>query len=336
MAGDGGISVLIVTRGRAGLLAECLRSFSACPPDEVVVGVDGQDPSSAAVLADFPGVKALQLPRSCRGEARNALAAAARGRWLCFLDDDVVLPEGYFGRLRALIAANPGCAVFGGGQTLYPGAARFETAVYALLASRWGAGPFTERFSPVTGCGEAAPEKFILCNLTVDSDFLRRRGLAFEGHLTSAEENLLLNRMAAAGARMLLCGDLNLAHRRRTGLPAFARQVFSSGRGRGQITALSPRGFSAFTLLPPGALLLAVWAAAGAPRLLAAGAALYLAACAAAAAKCGAPERGAVFALYPVLHAAYALGWLWGLGEELAEKLSGRSRPRRCRCAGRD
>jgi len=334
---EAGITAIIVTRGRPELLAECLRSILAGPPDEVLVGIDGEDEATARLLRDFPGVKAMQLPRTCRGEARNALAAAAAGRWLCFLDDDVVLPAGYFARLRALAAGHPGTAVFGGGQELHPAAGYFEGAVYALLASPWGGGPFTERFSPVRGTRAAGPEKFILCNLTLDSAFLRSKGLAFEGHLTSAEENLLLNRMAAAGAGMLLSGDLNLVHRRRTGPGAFIRQVFSSGRGRAQITALSPRGFSAFTLLPPGAVLCGAAAAIYAPLGLVAAEALYLAVCALAAAFSRA-RRGAkpaVFILYPALHGSYALGWFWGLGEGLAGRLSGGATPRRCRCAGK-
>lgn len=335
MAGNG-IAVLIVTRGRPGLLADCLRSLSAGWPDEVIVAIDGDDPPTEAALKEFPLVKALPLKRTCRGEARNALAAAASSRWHCFLDDDVVPPPGYIGRLRALIEANPGSSVFGGGQALSPEAAWFEQAVYALLASPWGGGPFTERFSPVAGTRPAGPEKFILCNLTVDSSFLRGRGLAFEGHLSSAEENLLLNRMAAAGARMLLSGDLNLVHRRRSGPRAFGRQVFSSGRGRGQITALSPKGFSAFTLLPPAALLAAAAAAALAPRALPGAACAYLAvsACAALLGAARAEVKPAVFALYPALHGLYALGWLYGFMEGLWCRGAHGTRPRRCRCEG--
>ncbi|MDP2867159.1 MAG: glycosyltransferase, partial [Elusimicrobiota bacterium] len=229
----GGLSVIVITRGRPALLRACLESILAGGAGpEIMVGVNGADPASAEVLASFPAVTAIALPRRCRGEARNALAALATGRWLCFLDDDTLVPPGYFERLAAVIKANPAAAVFGGGQALAPGAGGFESAVYALLSSPWGGGPFTERFSPVTGTRAAGPEKFILCNLTLDREFMRDRGLAFYGHLTSAEENLLLNRMARAGARMVLSGDLNIVHRRRSGLAAFAGQVFSSGRGR--------------------------------------------------------------------------------------------------------
>lgn len=336
MLPDAGISVIILTRGRPQLLRACLESvLAAGQAGEIIAGVDGKDPASAAVLAGFsPAVTAVNLPRMCRGEARNALAARARGRWLCFLDDDTLVPAGYFARLRALIEQHPDVSVFGGGQVLYGGAGPFEAAVYALLGSRWGSGPFAERFSPVSGDRPAGAEKFILCNLTLDSRFLKDRGLSFEGHLSSAEENLLLGRMAACGARMLLSSGLNLVHRRRAGPAAFSRQVFSCGRGRGQITALSPRGFCAFTLLPPAALLLL--AAAG-PARAAVPAAVYAGVCAAAAlaAEGGWRRKAAVLPLFPVLHVSYAAGWLCGAVETLLEKLFRRRSPARCYCEGK-
>lgn len=338
MPAEGGITVIFITRGRPGLLKACLESLAGAGPVlEILAGIDGQDPASARLLEEYRercALRPVQLPRSCRGEARATLAARARGRWLCFIDDDTELPPGYFSRLAALIAAHPDIAVFGGGQQLHRAAGYFESAVCALLASPWGGGPFTSRFMPASGTAPAGPEKFILCNLTIDGAFLRDRGLSFEGHLTSAEENLLLNRMAAAGARMLLSGDLNLVHRRRPSPAAFVRQVFGSGRGRGQITVLSPRGFSAFTLIPAAALCGSAVAAFAAPGLLGGAAAGYALACAgfAALSPGRAAVKPAVAALYPALHGAYALGWLAGVVEGLFEKLAGRSRPRRCRC----
>ena len=338
MSADG-ISVIIITRGRPALLEACLESLRrAGPAREILVGIDGEDPASAALLggyAGWPELESVQLRRACRGEARALLAARAAGRWLCFLDDDTEVPPGYLDHLAALIRENPGVSVFGGGQALHREAGYFETAVYALLASYWGGGPFTSRFAPASGTAAVGPEKFILCNMAVDGAFLRGRGLSFEGHLSSAEENLLLNRMAAAGARMTLSGELNLVHRRRASPAGFLRQVFCSGRGRGQITALSPRGFSAFTLLPPAALAGAALAAALAPGLLAPAAGIYFSVSFLAAALSPAPlaVKPALLPLYPALHGCYAAGWAAGFIEGLVEKAAGSLRPRRCRCS---
>jgi len=337
MPAETGISVVVITRGRVELLRAFLQSALAAgaQPLEFIIGVNGSDPASLSLLQEYGGiVKAVSLPAMCRGEARGTLAARAQGRWFCFLDDDTILPQGYFGRLAGLIENNPGVSVFGGGQGLHAGAGYFERAVYSLLASPWGGGPVTERFAPVTGTGPAVPEKFILCNLTLDGDFVKPRGLSFEGHLTSGEENLLLIRMARAGARMVLSGGLNLIHRRRSALPGFIRQVFFSGRGRAQISALYAPACSGYTLLPPAALLLGAWAVVAAPRLLFWPVTAYLAVSFVAAALCGAGAavKPAVFALYPALHAAYGAGWFYGAAEGVVEKIFRRARPYRCRC----
>ena len=127
---------------------------------------------------------------------------------------------------------------------------------------------------------------------------------------------------------MVLSGDLNITHRRRTRLRAFAAQIFSSGRGRAQMTLMhAPRSLSAFTLLPPLAALLATAAGTFRPELLLWGTCVYLLVSAAAAAK------PAVFALFPVLHVMYAAGWFFGALEGAAERVRGRIRPGRCRCA---
>ncbi len=331
MPAEGGITALILTRGRPDLLAECLGSLADGPSAGVLVGVNGGD-DSLSLPASLPqGVTVMRLPEMCRGEARNAMAAAAPGRWLCFLDDDVVLPPGYFDRLEALIRRSPGFSVFGGGQGLHPSAGFFEESFYRLLSSPWGGGPFSVRFRPSPPEGEAGPESFILCNLTVDSAFLRERGLSFEGHLSSAEENLLLNRIAEAGGRMKLSGALDLVHRRRRDVPSFLRQVFVSARGRGQATAFSRSGFCAFTLLPPAALLGGAAAAVLLPPALAAGGLAYAAACLAAAAASPAPLRirAALPPLFAALHIGYAVGWLYGFIERLAAR---GPFTRRCRC----
>ena len=337
MPAETAISVVIITHARPELLRAFLDSaFSGgVQPLEYIIGVNGEDPASQRLLEEYKGrIKKVALSGMCRGEARACLAGRALGRWLCFLDDDTVLPPGYFSRLAELIENNPDVSVFGGGQGLQPGAGYFESTVYSLLSSPWGGGPFTERFSPVQNTGRAGPEKFILCNLTLDGDFLRSHGFSFEGHLTSAEENLLLNRMARAGAKMVLSSSLNLIHRRRRDLGGFIRQVFGSGRGRAQISALYRPACSRFTLLPPGALLLGAVLGITAPWLLAWTGALYMAVSLCAAALCGAAPavKPAVFALFPALHAAYAAGWLYGAVEVLFENILRRPRPGRCRC----
>ena len=104
------VSVVIPTRNRPALLRAAVESAlgQTWPAVEVVVVVDGPDPSTVASLAGIsdPRLRVLALDESVGGaEARNAGARQARGTWLALLDDDDHwLP----GKLAAQMAAVAG------------------------------------------------------------------------------------------------------------------------------------------------------------------------------------------------------------------------------------
>jgi hypothetical protein len=87
------VSIVIPTRDRPHLLRRAIRSVLVQTHQdfEVVVVLDGVDAESAAAVEEFrePRIRLLTLPqRSGGAAARNAGVAAARGRWIAFLDDD--------------------------------------------------------------------------------------------------------------------------------------------------------------------------------------------------------------------------------------------------------
>ncbi len=98
------VSVIIPTRGRPEKLGACLRGLArqTAGPDrcEVLVGFDGPDPDGAgrarAAWRDAGGdegaLHLVECPREGYNAARNRLIAAARGRIMVSLNDDVV-PE---------------------------------------------------------------------------------------------------------------------------------------------------------------------------------------------------------------------------------------------------
>jgi len=338
-------SVIIITRGRAEMLKRCLDALcsgSERVPDEIVVAVNGEDLVTlqmlVAMAASRPFVKVLDLPGFCRGEARNEAMKAARGDWYCFFDDDTIVAPGHFWHLEELITEFSDAVVFGGGQTMdYENSGIFERTIYRVMASPFGSGPFISRFTPAQDTYLTASENLILCNLCVKKEFLKSAGLSFEGHLTSAEENLLLNKMAALGAHMVLSARLNIVHRRRTSLERFIRQVFGSGAGRAQITLYDRAGYNLFTLLPPSALAAAAIGLIIYPR----GSLQMLAAYALMAVffsvRIGLAEwdrRAFFIALkaFPGLHLAYALGWFCGIWGVISDRMNGRVRPSRCVC----
>ena len=337
------ISVILITFRRTGMLEACLESLAAAKTPEVaevIAALNGRDPETSGVLracaARYDFLKVIELPRMCRGEARNAAFKTARGAWLCFLDDDTEVPLDYFSNLVREISAG-GADVLGGGQTIdLKTAPVFEKAVYFTLSSFWGAGPFRVRFRPFEGSRPAGPEEFILANLALRRAALENNSLAFEGHLTSAEENLLLNKLARLGSAMRLSEGLNLLHKRRPNYVSFARQLFHSGLGRAQMTFLYPAGLSFFITLP--VLGLPAFAAGlfFAPALFKIAACGYLAACAVFALKSAAVSGiGAAcvsFSLFPVVHVSYAAGWWRGAFGMITDRLGGSKDFSRCVC----
>ncbi len=87
------VSVVIPTRERPDLLREALHSVSAqtFTDYEIVVVVNGPDnPQTPATLeaAHAAHCVVVRVERAGIGPALNAGVAAARGRWIAFLDDD--------------------------------------------------------------------------------------------------------------------------------------------------------------------------------------------------------------------------------------------------------
>jgi glycosyltransferase involved in cell wall biosynthesis len=92
-------SVVIATKDRERYLSGALASLAAqtgAPPFEVVVVDNGSRDATKDVVAEYarilPSVRYVAEPQPNRGRARNRGVETARGRYLLFCDDDVVLP----------------------------------------------------------------------------------------------------------------------------------------------------------------------------------------------------------------------------------------------------
>jgi len=90
------LSVIIPTCGRREMLRKCLECLIPQLdqlPDEVesIVCDDGSESDTCAMIkADFPIVRWHEGPKRGPAANRNLGAAAARGEWLIFLDDDCI------------------------------------------------------------------------------------------------------------------------------------------------------------------------------------------------------------------------------------------------------
>jgi glycosyltransferase involved in cell wall biosynthesis len=114
------LSVVIATKDRQdyvdGVLA-ALRAQDGAPPFEVVVADNGSTDSTRSVVErharDDLAVAYVFEPEPNRGKARNRGAAAARGDYLVFCDDDVALPAGWLAAHAAAHGGREQCVVNG-------------------------------------------------------------------------------------------------------------------------------------------------------------------------------------------------------------------------------
>jgi glycosyltransferase involved in cell wall biosynthesis len=92
-SGEPLVSVVVPTRDRPNRLARCLTALerqTAHEATEIVVVDDGSKEASAveSVLAGRPGIRLVRQSAAGPAAARNTGTRAARGRYVCFTDDD--------------------------------------------------------------------------------------------------------------------------------------------------------------------------------------------------------------------------------------------------------
>lgn len=105
------ISIIIPTRNRCAILAQCLAALPAgargLEPPEVIVIDDCSSDSTSGVTVQFRAatgwqVRYLRRNRSLGANAaRNAALQVARGEIIVFIDDDVLATEGWLSKLSA-------------------------------------------------------------------------------------------------------------------------------------------------------------------------------------------------------------------------------------------
>lgn len=140
------ISVILPTHNRSEALEPTIRSVlsQTYRSLELIIFDDGSMDNTLAVAHRFAQlddrVTVMSSPHASGGPARprNAAIAAARGRWLAFIDhDDVWLPHRLHAGMRGLMGG--ACLVFSDATVVQSGAP--HTSYWA----KWGEPPFLQR-----------------------------------------------------------------------------------------------------------------------------------------------------------------------------------------------
>ena len=197
-------SVIVATWNRVDLLPRALASLEAqqCAEWEALVVDDGSVDATPEFLArwrDEGRRRTLRIPHAGLSAARNAGLAAARGRWITFLDsDDEYAPEHLAARAAAL-AATPGLDLLHGGyRVLGPPEAHFVPDA-----------DDPARLIPLSECVVGGTFVF-------RAEFLRRLG-GFPD-IPYGMDYALMQRVEAAGGRVGLCGAPTYQYHREPGV----------------------------------------------------------------------------------------------------------------------
>lgn len=214
-------SVIVPTRNRPGPLCECLAALGCqhFPKDqfEVIVVDDGSDPP-----VEVPaGVRLLRRPHAGPAAARNAGAAAARGCWLAFTDDDCLPAADWLTVLGGRLAAQPEHLIGGAvdnSLTDSPSSAASQQLVSYLFA-HFNAHPDRPRF-------------FTSNNMAVGAAAFRDAG-GFDIAIprAAAEDRELCDRWLHQERPMAFAPEALVRHAHPLTLRAFCRQHFNYGRG---------------------------------------------------------------------------------------------------------
>ena len=315
------ISVLIVTAGRVRDLKKLLQSLinsEGFSETEIHILVNGFCPGSVSLVREFQdkhkNIVLRQSDRKNRCRARNILLQKAGGDVLYFLDDDVVVPDNIFNVLREAIKDYPGIDVFGGPNLTPEESTMFQRAQGFVLGSFFGTLWMSRRYRQ-TGYPSPANERtLILCNLAVKREAFTDKKMLFNEKLLSAEENVLLQKMAAKGARAMHFPGLAVYHERRKNYMQFLRQIFVYGRGRGQAVKCLWRTDNLVYFIPSGFVLyLLVGLAVGSTRYFFAAYVYALIVLVNAAALTIKHRRvrllPMLMVLFPLVHLAYGTGF---------------------------
>jgi GT2 family glycosyltransferase len=116
------VSVVIPTYDRGAALAETLAALGGCDYAadrwEAIVVDDGSNEDIAAIVvreAERSGVRlsCLRQENSGPAAARNRGASEARGKFLIFIDNDIIVERDFLRRHIEALRAHPGCWVVG-------------------------------------------------------------------------------------------------------------------------------------------------------------------------------------------------------------------------------
>lgn len=249
--------VLIASFNRHETLKNCLASFPTPLPKElnkIYLTILANDVKTKELVKNVFSSYPIEIIENDQilnpGASRNKMIESASADYLCFLDDDLVLPNKYFqNALEIMQDHSPN--VFGGPDCSIEDLGDKQDVMNDILASKWVMGPTNRRHKRSLINNIAVDETALtLCNLWIERRVLESSGLRFAGELKRSEENLLLEQILASGFQLKYFSKLYVHHLRRESLFDIARIQFLSGYYRSVCFYKNRKTFKLFFLIP--------------------------------------------------------------------------------------
>jgi len=222
------ISVIIPTHNRSTPLRRTLDALGAqnypLRHIEIIVVADGCTDGTADMLRHYTAPCVLRVvEQSCQGAggARNHGAAAATGRLLLFLDDDM---EPASSLLQAHVDAHrrwPGCVIIGASPPVLPE----ERSLFLLDLRRWWEDQFHRMRRPDH---RYTYRDLLTGNLSIEAGLFARVG-GFDVALPCREDYEFGMRLIKAGTRLVFAADAVSYHHETADLNRSFRRVRQEG-----------------------------------------------------------------------------------------------------------
>jgi len=228
----GRVSVVVPTRGRAQALARCLAALRAQTLEcELIVVDDAERPDPQVLrLAADAGARVVHTGGAGPAAARNAGARAARGRIVCFTDDDC-LPDRRWAELLAASCPQDGAVA---GETVNarpadPWAEASQLLTSELQRASLDRADGTLGFAPT-------------CNLAASAELARELPFDETFPVAAGEDREWCARLRARGRKLRYQPAAIVRHEQSLGgARGFLRQQYRYGRGAAQLRARGRR-----------------------------------------------------------------------------------------------
>lgn len=239
-------SVVIPVYNRPDELHEVLSSLvsQSFKDFEVIVIDDGSTISSRSVIERFQKnltLTFLTLPNQGQGFARNDGMKAAKGSFFIILDSDVSLPLTYLEVLKKAIHER-NLDAFGGPDAANDHFGSLQKGMDFAMTSFWTTGGIRGKLK------DASKFQARGFNMGVSKTVFETTGGFLDPN--KGEDIEWSIRIKKAGYKLELIEEAFVYHKRKSTLKSFAKQAFSFGRNRVNVSRYHPEAIKAVHLLP--------------------------------------------------------------------------------------